>query len=207
MTDLIRARGRRTLMGGTFGHQEVTGDLRMAVSYKASYDRISFKDSRMEKGDYRGVSFTNCTFEGCQLDLCDFNGATFKVCAFTNCQLDLATFHSAIIEDTTFAMGRAEYASFWNATLRRVRFDLNLHGADLRFAAAEELDYGDSNLWGASININCVNFVDREASDRQMQILLALIASTRGNDGTRAKLKEIVSPRYLQMMEKLKGGK
>ncbi len=194
-------------MGGSFSHQTVEGDLRLAQAYKSTFDGVLFKDAHMEKGDYRGSVFTNCRFEGCLLDLCDFNAATFSNCQLLECQFDLATFHSAIIEDTVFVLGRAEYASFWNATLRRVRFDLSLHGADLRFAAADDVDYGDSNLWGASININCVNFVDKAGSDRQIQLLLALVASTKGNDEIRQKVRELVDPRYLAMLGRLAGGK
>ncbi len=190
-------------MGGTFASQAFTGDLRLAQGYKATYEHIVFNNCRMEKGDYRGSVFTDCDFSGCKLDLCDFNAATIANCSFTDCELDLATFHSAVIEDVMFVGGRAEYASFWNATLRRVKLDLELHGADLRFAAAEELDYGDSNLWGTSINVNCVNFVDKEVSNRQIQILLALVASTKGNDELRQKLTALLDPHYMIMLKKL----
>jgi uncharacterized protein YjbI with pentapeptide repeats len=190
-------------MGGEFSAQTVTGDFRMSQAYKSTFTGVTFKDCRTEKSDYRGSAFTGCRFEGCSLDLCDFNAATIKGCEFVECSLDMSTFHSAVIEDSNFIGGRAEYVSFWNATLRRVKLDTALHGADLRFAAAEELDYGDSNLWGASINVNCVNFVDKEVSERQIQILLALVSSTKGNDELRKRLAILVDPHYMTMLKKL----
>src|SRR5471030_1259503 len=153
---------------------------------------MTFEDCQMDQINFSGSSFTDCLFMHCSLPGANFNGTTMHGTTFHGCNLDMAGFKASSLWTTNFVGGRAEYSSFEEALLRDVLLDTQLHGADLRFSSARGLDMGDSNLWGASNNWSCRNYKDVRFSDKQVEIVLALIARTSGNDELRGKIRELV---------------
>jgi len=200
---LVLPRNRRTLMGGEFQDQEVRGDFRLAQAYKAKFERCRFIDSPFGKSDFRGAVFTECIFEKCDFAKSDFNAATVKVCTFVECDFDLVDFTAAWITETQFIGGRMEYSKFQNSTLRDVKFETQLHGSDLRYASAENINYGGSNVWGASINVNCNSFRDMTWDERSVRIYLALLASSKGNDDLRARIAELAGEEAVKLIARL----
>jgi hypothetical protein len=83
-------------------------------------------------------------------------------------------------------------------------FNLSLHGSDLRFSSSSGLvDFQDSNLWGCSITISCKTFLDVAISRRSLELLVGLLATTKGNDDLRETLDSTISEQYRKMLEAL----
>jgi len=192
------------MMGGVFENHTVSAsDFRNGLAYASTFTKMHF--SRMIAGrcDFKGSVFTDCHFIECDISQCCFNSCRFVDCTFNDCDIDQSTFKAAIIKKTTFVGGRAEYADFSDSTLTDVTFDLQLHGADLRYASAENVSYGESNLWGASFTVSCNAFAGKELSERQLSLFLSLLGSTSGNDDLRASVLSLVKADYVKMLDKL----
>ena len=190
-------------MGGTYEHQFCRGDFRNALAYQAKFTGIKFQETPWSGANLSGSTFLDCTFEKCDLRLANLNATTFRNCRFTECLLDQATFHSASLKGVEIEGGRAQYASFWNASVSEVKLDTNLHGADLRYAASNNLDYGEANPWGCQVSLNCANFKDVKISERNLELLLALVCQTAGNDGLRNQVLSLISTKSVTLMHKL----
>ena len=201
MNSILASRDRRSLMGQTFASQEVHGDYRNGLLYKSSFEKVIFQQCKLDRASFAGSVFRDCGFNSCSLSLVNFNACQFYDCTFHDCELDQSDFNSSIIKDTTFLVGRAQYVSFLNAGLTNVTFDCDLHGADLRIASGTNVDFCDSNLWGASINISCSLFRDKQLSERQVKLLLSLIAETKGNDDLRYSIRDLAGDFYVRMMQ------
>lgn len=199
----ISSRNRRTLMGGTYENQTVTGDFRNALSYRSIYRSIIFRECNIGKAEFSGSEFFACSFVSCNLGMASFSACQIDTCTFEDCDLDQSKFDGSIIKMTMFAKGRAQYASFCGTTLTDVMFDMDMHGADLRFSSAVNVDYGDSNLWGASINVSCASFLGHKASPRQLELFLSLLAGTKGNEELRSNVRSLLSVESVKMMSRL----
>src|ERR1039458_7899751 len=164
---------------------------------------MTFKECQMGLASFYRSIFLGCEFRSCNLSQANFNGCSFKNVHFLDCAMDQAQFRSATFDGCSFIGGRAEYASFESAGVKDVKFDLQLHGADMRFHGAINVDYGDSNLWGASIKVGCRQFVGQKMSPRQVERLLGLIAKTAGNDFLRHGLKGFISADMQGVIDKI----
>jgi uncharacterized protein YjbI with pentapeptide repeats len=198
----MRPRDRRRLFGKEFTDEIVRGDFRCAVAYNCKFNNIRFVECQMGSANFRGSSFVGCVFENCRLDQADLR-ASFKDCVFDGCTLDMASFCGAVLVGTRFSGGRAEYANFSFALLQDVVFDCQLHGADLTFDQAFNVDYGDSNVWGAKITVSCAQFAGAKLSERQLKLFAGLLGQTVGNDDIREVLRSIpdeVTARVLKVL-------
>lgn len=166
---------------------------------------MTFEDCQMDQINFSGSSFTDCLFIHCSLPGANFNGTTMHGTTFHGCNLDMAGFKASSLWTTNIVGGRAEYSSFEEALLRDVILDTQLHGADLRFSSVRGLDMGDSNLWAASNNWSCKNYKNVRFSARQVEIVLALIARTSGNDELRGKIRELVSAKMARLVDTIVG--
>jgi hypothetical protein len=115
----------------------------------------------------------------------------------------MAGFRAASLWRTNLVGGRAEYSSFEEALVRDCLFDLQLHGADLRFASTKGLDMGNSNLWAASVNFSCRNFKDVRYSEEQVQLFLGLASRTTGNEELREKIAGLMSEKTARIIDVL----
>jgi len=200
----FRARNRRSLHSAEpYIGENVTGDFRNALAEQCVFKDMSFQDCQMGLASFYKSIFSGCGFHSCQLGQANFNGCTFRNCHFHDCFLDQAQFRSALFDKVEFIGGRAEYASFESAGLKDVKFDLELHGADLRFHGAINVDYGDSNLWGASIKIGCRQFVGQKCSMRHIELLIGLLSKTAGNDFLRYGLRQFISTDAQKMIDRV----
>jgi uncharacterized protein YjbI with pentapeptide repeats len=199
----FRARARRSLSTNAYQSEHVKGDFRNALSENCAFKGMTFDECQMGLASFYKSIFIDCEFHGCNLSAVNFNGCSFKNVHFFRCNLDQAAFKSATFDGCSFIEGRAEYASFENAGVKDVRFDLQLHGADLRWHGAINVDYGNSNLWGASIKVGCKQFVGATLDHRQLELLLGLISKTRGNDLTRHELKRFISADIQKVVDKI----
>lgn len=199
----LRSRARRSLMGNGYRDQEVTGDFRNSQGFFATYQNIIFKNCQMGKSNFSRSIFEGCYFDACQLGMTSFNSATIKDSNFADCDLDQATFSSATILRSIFKGGRAQYAEFERAAVIDVLFEMDLHGADLRFGEGRNVDYGDSSIWGASIKFSCSQFKDAKISDRMFKYFLTLLSTTVGNDELRASVLTLVDPKYREAVGRM----
>lgn len=199
----FRPRFRRSLSGGTYSEITVKGDFRCGLALQATCKDVTFEDCRMEQINFSGSKFENCHFIRCNLSGANFNGTTFHDSSFENCELDMAGFRGASLYRTSLAQGRAEYSSFEESLVRDCRFDLQLHGADLRFSSSRRHSFGDSNLWGSSLNVSCKNFKGVEYSADQIEMFLGLLSKTSGNDELRSKIRGLVSSKNLDVVDRL----
>lgn len=199
----FRARARRSLSETPYIGEHVKGDFRNALAERCAFNQMVFEDCHFEQASFFRSIFVNCTFKNCKMGLVNFNACSFKECNFYDCEMDGAQFKSATFDTVFFLGGRAEYSSFEGAGVKDVLLDLQLHGADLRWTAASNLDYGVSNLWGSTIKVGCKQFVDARLDERSLLLFVGLLARTRGNDEIRLKLREIIGSKMGAMIDKL----
>jgi hypothetical protein len=199
----FRARARRSLSSAAYQGETVRGDFRNALSENCAFKNMTFTECQMGAAVFFHSIFIDCEFHDCNLTLANLNACSFKNTHFYNCNLDQAKFIAATFDTCSFIGGRAEYAVFEDAGLKDVTFDLQLHGADLRWHGAINVDYGNSNLWGASIKLGCKQFVGNKIDQRQLELLLGLIGKTRGNDLVRHELKQFVSLDIQKVIDKI----
>lgn len=199
----FRSRNRRSLSKESYSGEHVRGDFRNGLAEHCIFQDMSFDNCQMGGASFFDSIFVNSEFRSCTLLMANFNGCSLRNCRFTDCNLDQARFLSATFDEVKFLGGRAEYASFESAGLKDVTFDLQLHGADMRFHGAVNVDYGDSNLWGASIKIGCKQFVGQKMSYRQVELLLGLISKSRGNDLLRHELRRFVSDESQKVIDRI----
>jgi uncharacterized protein YjbI with pentapeptide repeats len=199
----FRARARRSLSGKPYEGEYIKGDFRNALSETCFFTNMIFDECQMGMASFYKSIFSGCKFESCNLSGANFNGCSFKNCEFHNCTLDQAQFRSANLDTVTFEGGRAEYSTFDDCGAKDVRFNLQLHGADLRFHGASNVDYGDSNLWGATIKVGCKQFVGAKFSQKQLELLVGLISKSQGNDFYRHGLLQFVSSEVQKVLEKI----
>lgn len=203
-----RPRNRRKLMGSEVAGQTIVGDFRDGLAYNSRYENVDFVGCRLDRLVMLGSVLKDCVFRDCTMNQVNLNSTKFAGVSFVGCELDQATFESSALYDVQFSGGRAEYASFRDASLHDVAFDLQLHGADLRFAAGEDVSYGDSNLWGASVNASCANFAGAWFSERSIKLFLGLLCQTKGAEKVTRPLWESLDSRTRSMIRKLvEGGK
>ena len=199
----FRPRYRRSLSHGMYHDSIVKGDFRGGLAIQANCSEMTFESCQMDQINFSGSKFKDCLFLHCSMPGANFNATTLDGCTFQGCNLDMAGFRASSIWGTNFIDGRAEYASFEEALIRDVTFDTQLHGADLRFSSARNLDMGDSNLWGAANNWSCRNYKNVRFSVRQVEIILALIAKTAGNEELRTSIKSLVSAKMARVVDTL----
>ncbi len=200
----FRARNRRSLhTAEPYVGETVTGDFRNALAEQCKFKDMSFYNCQMGLASFYKSFFLDCEFHASSLGQVNFNGCSFKNVHFHSCMLDQAQFRSATFDGCSFIGGRAEYASFESAGVKDTKFDLELHGADLRFHGAINVDYGDSNLWGASIKAGCRQFVGQKYSVRQLELMLGLLSKTAGNDFLRYGLKQFISTDMGKVIDRL----
>ena len=199
----FRSRFRRALSAGSYSGATVKGDFRCGVALQATCREMRFEDCRMEQINFSGSKFDDCHFVRCNLSGANFNATTFHDSSFNDCTLDMAGFRGASLWRTSLVGGRAEYSSFEEALVRDCLFDIQLHGADLRFSSTKGLDMGTSNLWAASANFSCRNFRDVRYSEDQVQTFLGLIARTTGNDELRKSISGLLSAKTARIIEVL----
>lgn len=199
----FRARARRSLSGSPYEGEHVKGDFRNALSEQCTFKDMIFDECQMGLASFFKSIFVNCEFRSCNLAAVIFNGCSFRNVRFMDCLLDQAQFRGATFDGCAFLGGRAEYAVFDGAGVKDTKFDLQLHGADMRFHGAVRVDYGESNLWGASFRVGCRQFVGQKMSQRQTELLLGLISKTDGNDLLRHELKRYVSEDMQKIIDRL----
>jgi hypothetical protein len=199
----FRSRYRRSLSAGTYSGTTAKGDFRCGICLQSTLKEMRFEDCRMEQINFSGSKFEECHFVRCNLSGANFNATTFHDSSFSDCTLDMAGFRGASLWRTKLVGGRAEYSSFEETLVRDCLFDLQLHGADLRFSSTKGLDMGTSNLWAASANFSCRNFRDVRYSEDQVQTFLGLIARTTGNDELRKSISGLLSAKTARIIEVL----
>lgn len=199
----FRARGRRSLSAKPYQAEHVKGDFRNALAEQCAFKSMTFDECQMGLASFYKSIFIDCEFVGCNLSATNFNGVSMKNVHFRDCNLDQAQFRSANLDGCTFIGGRAEYALFEGAGVKDVTFDLQLHGADLRWHAASNVDYGNSNLWGASIKVGCKQFVGATYDRKHLELFLGMIGKTKGNDLLRHELKRFISEDMQKVVDKI----
>jgi hypothetical protein len=65
------------------------------------------------------------------------------------------------------------------------------------------VDYGSSNLWGASIKVGCRQFVGAKFDQKQLELLLGLLTKSTGNDLLRHELKRFVSGDIQKVVDRI----
>lgn len=198
----FHAHVRRRLMRGSYSNEEIKGDFRCGLAMESTLRNCSFRDTRLDGMNFSGSRFLNCLFETCTLNGAVLSACTFENCEFIGCEMDLARFDASTFRKCRFDGGRAEYSSWVDATVENTVFNLQLHEADLRFGGTLNVDYGDSNLWGAGITVSCAQFRGNRFSDRQVDIFLRLVAQAAGQE-KRAQIETIIHPKYRELTEKL----
>lgn len=202
----FRPRDRRKLSRGIYCNEEVRGDFRCGLAMEAVLKNCNFSECRLDGMNLSAAKMTNCTFEKCTLNGAVLNGSGFINCDFLDCDMDMARFDGAILQNCRFKGGRAEYSSFLEATVWDSVFDLQLHGADLRFSEARNVDYGQSNLWAAAINVNCTQFLRSRFSERQIDLFLGLVARASPEE-RRAEIESIIPEKSLETLRAVLGEK
>lgn len=197
------SRNRRSLSRNAYEGEHVRGDFRNGLAEHCAFKDMIFDECQMGGASFYDSIFANCEFRSCNLLMANFNGCSFKNVQWSDCVLDQTRFLSATFDEARFLGGRAEYASFESAGMKDVVFNLQLHGADMRFHGASNVDYGDSNLWGASIKIGCKQFVGNRLSPRQVELLLGLIGKSRGNDLLRHELRRFISKDSQKVIDRI----
>jgi uncharacterized protein YjbI with pentapeptide repeats len=186
-------------MGGEYADQEVMGDFRNSLAFKATFAGVTFHECKMGLSNFAGSVFKDCKFDDCDLGKANFNACKISGTRFVDCNLDQATFKSADIRGTVIEGGRAEYADFEEAAVQDVRLDTQLHGADLRFSMSKELDYGNSNFWGASFRFSCAQFNGVRLSPHNFERFLAILCRTVGNESRLPEVLKLVSKTTLEV--------
>ena len=199
----FRARARRSLSSQPYQNETVHGDFRNALSEACAFKGMVFDDCQMGLASFFKSIFIDCEFKGCNLGAANFNACSFKNVRFTDCMLDQAQFRVSTFDGCSFVGGRAEYAVFEGAGVKDTVFDLQLHGADLRFNGAATVDYGDSNLWGASIKAGCRQFVGQKFSPRQLELFIGLLSKSAGNDLLRQRLRNLMTEEMTKVVDKI----
>ena len=199
----FRARARRSLSSKPYIGEHVRGDFRNALSEHCAFESMTFSECQMGAASFYHSIFVNCEFHDCNLTLGNFNACSFKNSHFYRCTLDQAKFIATSFDTCSFIEGRAEYATFEDASLKDVKFETQLHGADLRWHKAVNVDYGNSNLWGASIKVGCRQFVGAKFDQRQLELFLGLLTKSTGNDLLRHELKRFISEDMAKVIEKI----
>jgi uncharacterized protein YjbI with pentapeptide repeats len=199
----FRPRFRRSLAGGNYTGSTAKGDFRCGLALQSTFRDMWFVECKMEQINFSGSKFENCHFLRCNLSGANFNATTFYDSVFDDCTLDMAGFRGASLHRTRLVAGRAEYSSFEEALVRDCRFDTQLHGADLRFSSSRRQDMGDSNLWGAALNVSCRNFKNVTYSEQQVELFLGLIAKTSGNDRLRSKIRDLISAKSAGLVDRI----
>lgn len=199
----FRARNRRSLSSQPYQNETITGDFRNALSEGCAFKAMVFEDCQMGLASFYKSIFVDCEFRNSTLVGANFNGCSFKNVHFLGCNLDQAQFKSATFDGCSFVGGRAEYATFDGSGVKDVLFDLQLHGADLRFHGAINVDYGDSNLWASEIKVGCRQFVGQRLSQRQLELFIGLLSKSAGNDILRQKLRNLMSPEMQKVIDKV----
>lgn len=199
----FRPHNRAHLMGSVVDSTVVKGDFRNGLAFNSTFKAVLFEECRFDRMQMFGSKFYGCFFDRCTLNQTNLNACEFDETVFSHCEMDGATFDASRIYSSHFSKGRAECASFKDAALVDSTFDLQLSRADLRFGKAVNLDYGDSNLWGASVYMACVNFVGAKASDRQLQLLAGLMARTKSGPRTRDGLEMLLNESTIRMLDRL----
>ena len=199
----FRSRFRRSLSGGNYVGTTVKGDFRCGLALSSTVRDVWFVECKMEQINFSGSKFENVHFLKCNLSGANFNGTTFHDSVFEGCILDMAGFRGASLYRTRLVGGRAEYASFEETLVRDCRFDTQLHGADLRFSSSRRQDMGTANLWGSSLNVSCKNFKNVTYSEEQIELFLALLSKTSGNDALRYKIRGLISAKSAQVVDRI----
>jgi len=189
----FRSNDRRRLSHRHFKDEDARGDFRNGVAVQSTLERVSFTDSPMDAFNFTNSAFLDCTFTRCSLKLSSFNAAVLKGCRFEECDMDQASFKHASLSDCQIIGGRAEYAVFEDAEVKNVKMETQLHGADLRFGRSKYLDLTGSNLWGASIKVNCTNFADVLIDRRSLEVFIGLLSKTAGNEELTPLLEDLIS--------------
>lgn len=202
--DKFRARSRRRLTRGVYCNEEIRGDFRCGLAMEVTLKNCRFVECRLDGINFSGSKMTNCSFESCTLNGAILNASILVNCEFLDCQMDMARFDAAILQNCKLKGGRAEYSSFLEASIMDSLLDLQLHGADLRFADSRNVDYGDSNLWGVSFNASCAQFVANKLSERQIDLLLGLLAQAASEE-RRREIEAIVPAKSLETLQLLVG--
>jgi uncharacterized protein YjbI with pentapeptide repeats len=199
----FRSRARRSLSNNPYIGETVKGDFRNGLAEQCAFNEMKFEDCHFEQASFFRSIFAKCSFRECNLSLVNFNACSFKDSEFHDCTLDQAQFKSATLDTVSFIGGRAEYVSFEGAAVKDLLLDLQLHGADLRWHGANNVDYGMSNLWGATVKVGCKQFVGAKLDARSLEMFIGLLAKTRGNNELRGRLKSMISPRISEMVDRL----
>lgn len=199
----FRPRNRRLLMGSEVSNASISGDFRNGLAYNSKFDTVIFTSCQMDRMSLFGSTFEDCTFSGCTLTGANLNSCKFNNTSFYECNMDMATFETSIFANSLITGGRAEYASFRDAAFHGCRVNTQLHGADFRIAKSDGLNLSGANTWGLSLNASCSNFVGVTYDQRQLELFLALLARSNGNDAFRAKVEGLVSEHMLKVADRL----
>ena len=199
----FRPRNRRTLMGSTISNASITGDFRNGLAYNSKFDAVIFTSCQMDRMSLFGSTFEDCTFSGCTLTGANLNSCRFDNTSFYECNMDMASFDTSIFTNSLITGGRAEYASFRDAAFHGCRVKTQLHGADFRVAKGDGLNLGGSNTWGLSLNASCSSFIGVQYDQRQLELFLALLSKSQGNDEFKSKIAGLVSEHMMKVAERL----
>lgn len=190
-------------MGSNVSGATITGDFRNGLAYNSTFDTVNFTSCQMDRISMFGSRFVDCVFSGCTLTQANLNACRFENVAFYECTLDMATFDTATFERASLVGGRAEYTSFRDVTFTDSKVDIQLHGADFRIAKSSGLHMEGSNTWGLSWNASCNNFIGVTYDQRQVELFLALLSKSSGNDGLRRKIADLVSEHMMKVADRL----
>jgi uncharacterized protein YjbI with pentapeptide repeats len=189
----FRSYDRRRLSHRNFKDEEVSGDFRNGVAVQSTLEKVHIHDAPMDAFNFTNAVFLDCSFIRCSLKLSSFNAAVLKNVRFEDCDLDQASFRHASLTNIQIIGGRAEYSVFEDVEVKGVLFDTQLHGADLRFGRSHDLDFGTSNLWAASIKVNCTTFADVKLDRRSLEVFMGLLSKTVGNEDLTLALDGMIS--------------
>ncbi len=95
-------------------------DITAFQTYKASFQRVSFVDTRATGADFAEGYFEDCLFKNVKLDEAGFRMAQFKRVCFENCVLNKTDFYQAKLSQVRFENCELEYTSFDQALCKSV---------------------------------------------------------------------------------------
>lgn len=173
------------------------------MAYNSKFNNVIFASCQMDRISLFGSTFERCDFYSCNLSQANLNSCQFMNSVFHRCNLDMATFDASVFKDSVITGGRAEYASFRDVAFHSCTVGTQLHGADFRIAKSDALHLEDSNTWGMSINASCANFVGVTYGQRQLELFLALLSKSSGNDKLRGQMAGLVSEHMMKVAERL----
>ena len=113
----------------------------------ATYEDCVFSDCNLSEQHLSGFNFVECTFENCDLSNAQLGNTAFREVTFKNCKMLGLHFEHCnnLMFSVHFISCQLDFSSF---------YQLNLRNSGFKDCRMQEVDLGEANLSGVTIN-NC----------------------------------------------------